>query len=154
MASIKSALKKLQKLGEKRESPLPEVTAEAITNAERRLGLTFPESYKTFLREGREYGLHFEEFLWIGTERDLILTNLEERTEGSLPDCFVSFLSDGYGTQICFDTRERASNNEYPIVEWERGMQKEHLDDGELEPIADDFSSWLVARLDEEQEEL
>ena len=124
-----------------------------IAEVEKQLGVSFPASYKTFLEEGSEYGLHFEEFLWIGTERDLVVINLEERL-ATLPDFLVSFLSDGYGTQICFDTRKMTANLEYPIVEWERGMQKEDLIDSELETVAPDFPSWLITRLEEEQEDL
>lgn len=152
MTTIETAIRKLRKLGEKREEPLPAIPESALRAAESQLGIAFPASYKTFLEEGRDHRLHFEEFLWIGTDRDLVSTNMG--TEGTLPAFFVSFLSDGYGTQICFDTRRRRSDGEYAIVEWERGMQPKDLTDEEPEPVADDLPSWLLERLDEEQEEL
>jgi hypothetical protein len=153
MSSIQTALEKLQKLGEKRQSPLPPPTQSNLTDAEKQLGIIFPPSYQIFLEKGGAYGLHFEELLWIGADPELVATNLAERN-GTLPDCLVSFLSDGYGTQVCFDTRKISPNGEYPIVEWERGMQKEDLFEDELEPVAHDFPSWLIEHLEREQEEL
>ena len=161
MATITQALAKLKKMGEKRDDPLPALDYQAIARVEKKLKCAFPESYRTFLMESREYRLQFEEFLWIGTAKaledfnveDIVSVNLEERTEGALPSFLISFLSDGYGNQVCFDTRHRGVGDEHPIVEWERGTEEEHLTEGEPGAIAKDFPAWLIARLKEEQEE-
>lgn len=161
MATITQALEKLKKLGERRDQPLPALDQQAIARVEKKLKCAFPESYKAFLMQSREYGLKHEEFLWIGTAKaledfyvkDVVSVNHEERTDGTLPSFLVSFLSDGYGTQVCFDTRRRGATGEYLIVEWERGMQEDELAEGEPAPIAQDFPSWLIARLKEEQDQ-
>ncbi len=161
MATIRQALAKLRKLGEQRDPPLPEVDEVKIAAAEKKLACKFPPSYRIFLKESREHGLQFEEFLWIGSRKaldetnaeHLVDVNLEERADGSLPAFLVSFLSDGNGTQICLDTRFPRANGEFPVVEWERGAQLSEADENRIEQAAKDFPTWLVETLEREQEE-
>lgn len=150
---MNEALEKLREFGAQRPSLMPALTESMLADVEKSLGVALPPSYRQFLLGAREYGLHFEEFLWPGTDLDLVAINIEERSVG-LPTFLISFLSDGYGTQICFDTRFTDALGEHRIVEWERGMAEETLIDEELEPIANDFTSWLITMLQHEIEDL
>lgn len=152
MNSIQEALKKLRELGSRRKQPLPAISESLVTDIEKSLGLRFPPSYRKFLMSAREHGLHFEEFLWPGTDRDLVGTNQEEHA-AELPAFLISFLSDGYGTQVCFDIRSSGSDGEFPIVEWERHMLRSEFQSQDLEPVAISFPEWLIETLEHELEE-
>ena len=152
MKTIEEALVKLEECGCRRAIPQSLVDESIMLDVERSLGVRLPPSYKKFLITARDYGLNFEEFLWPGSDRDLITTNREEHA-AELPDFLVSFLSDGYGTQVCFDTRSPDRNGEYPIVEWEREMLKNEVQEQDLEQIASSFPQWLVDTLEFEIEE-
>ncbi len=157
MTDIKEVLCLLKEIGVKRIVPYSIPSQESILEAESKLNIKFPESYKYFIQESTKYTLNFEEFLWLRGERDFLANNLEEKSlDGgiALPWFLVSFLIDGYGTQICFDTRYIDTNGEYPIAEWERHMMEEHLSEREPAVIADNFSAWLRKTLENEKEEL
>jgi SMI1-KNR4 cell-wall len=150
---INRALEKLRNHGCKRNAPLRAISESELTLVERHLNLELPPSYRFFLSHGLTHGLHFEEFLWPETDRDLVTTNLQERSVG-LPNFLLSFLSDGYGTQICFDTRLRDPNDECAVVEWERGMREEHLPTSQATVPAGAFATWIIDTLGRELEEL
>ncbi len=150
MADIEKALEYFKKNGAMRDPAFPKPSMEEVRDAEIKLGIEFPASYKSFLQSASNLTLKYEEFLWLGVNsRDLVEINLQERVmDGglALPDFFVAFWVDGYGTRVCFDTRHPSTDGEFPIVEWEAYMMPDRdLDD--VEAFEQDFPSWLIVTI-------
>jgi hypothetical protein len=113
-------------------TPPPAPTGEAVTRAEAVLGIRFPASFVSFMRESRAMQLPLcAEFYWIGEEglgtSNILAANRREREESSspLPAFLVAFYNDGMGNQVCFDTRHRSEGGEYPIVFWDHELGAE-----------------------------
>ena len=45
-----------------------------------------------------------------------------EQSSSPLPPFLVAFYNDGMGNQVCFDTRTRSSDGEYPVVFWDHEL--------------------------------
>jgi hypothetical protein len=100
--------------------PAPE---DAITAAEEALGVTFPPSYRTFLRTfgGLAIPPHLgvvHEFVGVApAELDVVRRTLLARAERKLADHLVVV---GMGAQyqewFCLDASREAPNGEYPVV--------------------------------------
>ena len=110
-------------------TPLPRPSDEAIVRAETALSIRFPSSFVSFMRETRTMRLPVcARFYWIGDEslgtENIIAANRQEHeeTSSSLPHFLVAFYNDGMGNQVCFDTRHRSDDGEYPIVFWDHEL--------------------------------
>jgi antitoxin YobK len=99
--------------------PAPEA---AISAAEEALGITFPPSYRTFLRTfgGIAIPPHLgivHEFVGVAPEDDVVQKTLSARAERRLADHLVVV---GMGAQFqewfCLDVSREAPNGEYPVV--------------------------------------
>jgi hypothetical protein len=146
---IHLALEKLKLHGCEHDIRRPPLDENELTLIEKILQVTLPPSYRYFLCHAQTHRLHFEEFLWPGTDRDLVATNIEERSTG-LPIFLLSFMSDSYGTQICFDMRHRNADGECPVVEWELGMREDH----QFEYSTANLATWIIKTLEQELVEL
>lgn len=129
-------------------------TDEAIRQAERELGVTFPDGYRAFLRDFGWGGFGFELFgLGPGVPRhlDLIHITLSERTEPfiRIPHHLVPIMNDGGGNHYCLDTASMRGG-ECPVVFWDHELSEDQVPSKD----ADAFASWLDERIDIELEEL
>lgn len=124
--------------------------AEVIADAERRLGVAFPASYRAFLAtlgwiEGANVQVNG---LGDGVPSDLnlILETERERTDlrPFIPTHLISIWNDGTGSHYCLDLA-RARDGDCPVVYWEHEL------DGDQQPetVAKAFEAWLVGRIEE-----
>lgn len=101
-----------------------------IAEAEKALNLIMPPSFTRFMSTIREMRLPLcARFYWIGTAGstgtdDIVRANQVEHEESSspLPSFLVAFYNDGMGNQVCFDTRTRSKDGEYPVVFWDHEL--------------------------------
>ena len=142
-------------------TPPPPPVDEAITRAEGVLGIRFPGSFISFMRESRTMELPLcAEFYWIGEESlgtsNIVAANRREREESvsPLPCYLVAFYNDGMGNQVCFDSRHRSVGGEYPIVFWDHELEAEENvavaervspSPNSAGVIASSFPDWLKA---------
>jgi hypothetical protein len=140
-------------------TPPPPPPDEAVTRAETVLGIRFPGTFISFMRESCSMQLPLcAEFYWIGDESlgtsNIVTANRREREESAspLPAVLVAFYNDGMGNQVCFDSRHRSEDGEYPIVFWDHELgSEENLDAVERASassesagiIASTFPDWL-----------
>ncbi|WP_139488157.1 SMI1/KNR4 family protein [Brevibacillus dissolubilis] len=111
---------------------------EKISNIEKILHITLPESYKWFLKEYGTGGIIGVEILGGGL-RDTptcVRETVEWRGYG-LPEAFVVIENFGAGV-YCLDT-SRMENGECPVVDWDQG-------EGVGSQEYDDFLSFLIDR--------
>lgn len=117
-----------------------EINPSLIDEAEELLGVTFPNSYKYFLKKlgcgdiyGQEfYGIIKADFINSGIP-DAIWITLKKRKDSGLPDYLVIVYFGGDGDYYAIDCRD---SNNAPIVYWEPGASKKS---DKLHKIADDF---------------
>ncbi|MCP3677783.1 MAG: SMI1/KNR4 family protein [Deltaproteobacteria bacterium] len=126
-----------------------------IRDAEEALSLSFPGSYKLFVRQAGTCPLIFDEVFWIGSEgetyRDIVKVKKDTMGDGDLQEFLIPFYADGYGNYVCFDTRKDDAG-EYVVVFWDHEEQlAERLDD--LEVVADNFAAWFIQEVKEQIEE-
>lgn len=124
-----------------------------VADAERSLGVRFPESYRVFLKSFGWGRFGHEEFYGLGSDLpkdlnhlDLVKVTLSERLEFEphMPPHLIPVMADGAGNHFCLDT-SNLLGNESPIVFWDH-------DEGENqdpEVVASSFDRWLVDILDE-----
>ncbi|WP_297030391.1 SMI1/KNR4 family protein [Thermogutta sp.] len=121
-----------------------------IRVAEATLGVSFPESYRAFLRRYGWAVIGFNEFYGLGADvphhLHLIRNTLVERTtmEPRIPHSLVPVLNDGAGNHYCLAT-ERMVNGECPVVFWdhEQGPNQDPITEGES------FAEWIINYLRE-----
>lgn len=124
-----------------------------IADAERSLGVRFPESYRVFLKTFGWGRFGHEEFYGLGTDipedlkhLDLVKVTLSERLqfEPHMPPHLIPVRADGAGNHFCLDTA-KLSNNEAPVVFWD------HDEDEDQDPdvVSSSFDRWLVEILQE-----
>ncbi len=126
---------------------------ELVEMAERALGVRFPPSYGTFLRElgaghvaAREfYGLIDGNFETSSIPNGIWLS-LQEREDSALPDHLVIVYEEGDGSYLAIDTSQPANSNEHPIVTWIPGLSSPG---DELETVARDFGELFRERVEE-----
>jgi hypothetical protein len=116
-----------------------------IMEAERRLGLTFPPSYKYFVEELGTCDIAGYEFIGIFLQRgnkDIIMGSVTEtldaRRDSNLPELYVVFYYDGMGGMFVMDTSRLDEENEAPIYVWQAGDSKPGDD---LEYISPSFGT-------------
>ena len=87
-------------------TPPPPPRDEAVTHAETALGIRFPSSFISFMRESRAMQLPLcARFYWIGQESlgtsNIVAANRREREESAspLPSFLVAFYNDGMATK-------------------------------------------------------
>lgn len=121
-----------------------------IRQCETALGVSFPESYRWFLR-------HFTASEWpdpvYGTQPlmgpDIVTVTLEERgrAQAPLPQPLVPFGPDGNGNHHCLDTAQM-SEGECPVVFWNREAGADQLP----KLTHPTFLHWLEERIEWELE--
>jgi hypothetical protein len=124
-------------------------TREQIAQAEAELEFKFPPDFLIFLEKAGSYAFEYWETYWVGDEslewRNIVKVNRSERENAdlALPAFLVAFHNDGCGNLLCFDTRQRATHGDYPIVFWDHERTAdENLED--MIPVANTFSEWLM----------
>lgn len=152
MATIDKAMKALRENSIDEPDAVPAPTVEQIADAEAKLGITFPPSFRVFLDQGGSYQLPFWETYWVGDRklgaREIVRANKRLRKELELPEFLVAFHDNGGGDQLCFDTRKRDKNGEHPIVYWAHECSvEENLED--LEIVARNFAAWLLTEAED-----
>jgi len=118
-----------------------------VEQAEQRLGVTFPPSYRAFVSElgagdiaGEEfYGVLSEDFENSGVPDGIWMT-LRERDDSGLPNALVVVHSPGDGTLHAIDTSLAGDADEAPVVAWVPGTS---TPDDELEAVAPDFGTFF-----------
>lgn len=119
-----------------------------IKNAEKKLGISFPDSYKVFLKKYGYLGLGGEEIngLW---NSSIIKHTLYQRQQSNnadpFPLSFVPIYNLGNGEIYCLDTDQMNVQNECPVVAWYFGR---------IEKISIDFGEFLLNIITEELENI
>lgn len=152
MGDINAAIAGLRRKSILAAEVVPVPTDSQIRDTEQKLGIKFPPSFLTYLQEANDVQLRYWETYWVGDEslgwRNIVAANEAERdTDAPLPSYLVAFFNNGCGDQLCFDTRHRSSEGEYPIVFWDHELS---VDDNlaDLTVMADDFAEWLQQEVD------
>lgn len=117
-----------------------------ISLAEIKLGLTFPPTYREFLKklgcgdvEGLEfYGIITEDFE-NSSVPDAIWLTLDERKRG-LPVNLIIFYSGGEGSYYALDSNEVDKQGEYPVVMFNQNA-------GPFPKVSNSFGSFLLDEL-------
>jgi hypothetical protein len=114
----------------------PPICDVEISAAERELGVTFPDSYRAFLRRfGAARLAHWEIYgiPWDGLRGDVVVRNqLAPRT---VPDYLVAVAADDAEHAFFLDTSRMSPQGECPVVAIDR--------DGQPVPVAASFLSFL-----------
>ncbi|MER5546137.1 SMI1/KNR4 family protein [Streptomyces sp. NPDC002589] len=112
-----------------------------IAQAERRLGVTFPESYRYFLRELGDCDVAGEEIYGIvvrdGRMLGVVTETLDLRESTGMPSHLVAFRPDGMGGYFTLDTSEMSAEGEAPVYVWGVGAHSAT----ESEYIGTDFGT-------------
>ncbi|MFK4071768.1 SMI1/KNR4 family protein [Streptomyces sp. NPDC029674] len=112
-----------------------------VTEAEQRLGVAFPESYKLFLRELGDCDVAGDEFYGIvrrdGQLLGVVMETLALRESADLPSPLVAFRPDGMGGYFVLDTSRVNPDGEAPVYAWGSGTNSPT----ELDHIGTDFGT-------------
>lgn len=144
--SFQEVLRRLREAGQGRHGR--GVDEQQVAEVERRLGVTLPPAYRSFLREvgwlssaGTDvFGLGED----ISSDRDLRTAAAEARRDG-LPPQALPFARDASGEIYALDTTHTGPY-ESPVYRWRPDASA----DAALEYAGHDFASWLWLRLAEE----
>ncbi|WP_082858507.1 SMI1/KNR4 family protein [Planctomyces sp. SH-PL62] len=119
------------------------VPADAITSAEADLQVSFPPSYRAFLREFGAGHVSSEDIFGLGGPQhsDVVwlAKELRSRTTTRFPRHLVPIRNDGFGNYDCIDTSTVLPNGECPIVEFVHGW-----DGGDNRKLSEDFFHWVM----------
>jgi antitoxin YobK len=115
-----------------------------ILKAEMALGLTFPASYRQFLREfgcgsiaGAEfYGVIDDDFV-NSSVPDAVWLTLDERRASNAPATLVLIGSTGDGGYFGLDCAAENGFGEFPVIEWWN-------DEGEQVLVANNFGEYFL----------
>lgn len=126
--------------GEKPES--------SLSRAERVLSLSFPPTYRLFIKKYGTCSIAGEEFYGIpkveeyekSTVPNGIWNTLKHRRAFHLPEKMILIYDVGDGEKFALDLRQQKSDGEAPVVAWTPGMSKP---EDTLEIIAEDFGTFL-----------
>lgn len=126
---------------------------EAVRDAEVNLGVTFPPSYRVFLKEFGAGGVESEEVVGLGGPDHLDIVKLTKRLrerDNHLPDCLLPLRNDGFGNYDCIHLDLEGDNKERAIVQWNHdgGLNQDY------DVISPSFSSWFESLLVMIEEEL
>jgi hypothetical protein len=134
-------------------TPPPPPSDQSIALAEAVLAIKFPASFISIMREARPMHVPVNAgFYFVSDREGITAANQFEHARGSLPDFMVTFYGDGMSNHLCFDTRRRFPDGEYPIVYWDHELTpKENLAASEHAAgnsesagiVAFSFSEWL-----------
>ena len=126
--------------------PSGPVSEEAITSAERQLGIQFPPQYREFLSAFGSGGVDSEDFIGLGGAEHLDIVKLALRLRSRinpLPSRLLPLRGDGFGNYDCFDINQPTSGGEFAIVQWNH----EAGDEQEYKPLAESFDDWFESIL-------
>lgn len=120
---------------------------EWVAEAERKLGITFPPTYRRFLRELGCGGFRSEEFYGI-VDADLLLgpvpngiwLTLDERQCTQLGPSYFIVQSGGDGNWYAIDTAQRNSEGESPVLLLDVNCHP-------YEVVAEDFGRFFLDRI-------
>ena len=126
--------------GEKSES--------SLSKAEKALCLSFPPSYRLFLKKYGTCAIAGEEFYGITKVEDYerstipngIWNTLDNRKTSNLPEKMILIYDVGDGEKFALDLRQQKPDGEAPVVAWTPGMSEP---EDKLEIIAEDFGTFL-----------
>jgi|ERR1043166_489468 cell wall assembly regulator SMI1 len=124
-------------------------TPEQVAEAERQLRVTFPPTYRGFLREFGWARFSHQELYGLGRDvprhLDLLRNTLSERDgmRPALPPSLVPIMSDGAGNHYCLATSE-VSGGACPVVIWNHELGE----DQQPQVASPTFETWLVDLLD------
>lgn len=131
-------------------------TEDLISSCEASLGVPFPESYKTFLRQ---YGtLTFNGLSFYGISKqglsansapDVKYVTLEARKAGDIDHNMVKVLSSGYGPSFSIETSIKNENGEFTVVETELSFKR----DVSKKIVAYTFAEFLLQEIEASLEE-
>jgi hypothetical protein len=121
-----------------------------IEAAERALGLSFPPTYRRFLRElgcgdiaGEEfYGLVDDDFVDSGIPDGIWLTLKVRQEDSEFPRHLIIVAATGDGGYYAIDTSRRSSEGESPVVMWFPGPPGGHV-----EEVAEDFGAFMLQQI-------
>lgn len=124
-----------------------------IQAAEAALGLSFPPTYRRFLKEkgcgsiaGAEfYGIINDNFINSSVPNGIWLT-LDERKTSNLPTTLILISDTGDGGYYAIDTSRRDNQGESPVIVWFPGFSNVG---GEGEEVAEDFGAFILERIRE-----
>ena len=116
-----------------------------IDDAEAKLSVKFPESYKVFLNLYGWARFASNEFYGLGADvpahLGLVMNTSAERTEmqPTIPQSLVPVLNDGGGNHYCLDT-QGMNDGECPVVFWDHDEGPNQQPSHE----ANSFDDWIV----------
>jgi hypothetical protein len=122
-----------------------------IDAAETALGLSFPPTYRRFLKEigcgdiaGAEfYGLINDNFTNSAVPNGIWLT-LKIRVTGKLPQSLIVVSETGNGGYYAIDRTRQDNEGESPVIVWFPGLS---IVGGKIEQAAEDFGAFILQRL-------
>jgi hypothetical protein len=119
-------------------------TAEEVADAERKLGVLFPETLRSYLVELGYLEFDSVEMYGLGTgvpeHLNLVECTIAERTVlyPNIPTQFIPILNNGSGDHYCLDLRPNAADP--PVVFWNHELGSDQMP----ELVARRFSGWLL----------
>lgn len=126
--------------------------AEIIEAAERKLGCTFPPTYRRFLKEYGAGGFGSDDFYGVidtdfenSSVPDAIWATLTERRQANLPEELIEIFNTGGAEVYCIDLSVSHPDGESPVVSFYPGYSSNSQS---RETIAQDFGSFLLARVE------
>ncbi|MER5257944.1 SMI1/KNR4 family protein [Streptomyces sp. NPDC002855] len=115
-----------------------------MAEAEQRLGVSFPDSYKLFLRELGDCDVAGDEFYGIvmrdGQLLGAVTETLDLRESAGMASSLVAFRPDGMGGYFVLDTSRLNPDSEAPVCAWGSGAHSAT----ELEWIGTDFGTVVL----------
>lgn len=121
-----------------------ERSEEVVAAAEAALQLTFPPTYRRFLRElgvgdiaGREFFGVIDADFDSSASPDVVWVTRQSRERAGLPKSLVVVAELGDGVEVVLDTENARSDGECPAVAWDL----QALPDG---VVAEDFGAFLL----------
>lgn len=128
-------------------------TEEIIRDAEVTLGVTFPPSYRSFLKEFGAGGVDSEEVVGLGGPEHLDIVKLTRRFRERahhLPNNLLPLRNDGFGNYDCIHLDLKGDDEECAIVQWSHEGDSEQ----DCDVISPSFYSWFDSLLVMIEEEL
>lgn len=124
------------------------ITEAAIQDAEQRLGVRFPPSYRRFVEHYGCGGIGPEEFFgltepFISKCPNTAWYTLEVRKYG-LPESMIVVQDAGGDIIYCIDTDQTRDDGEAPVIAWIPGLP---ISEQTLKPVAPTFADFALWRL-------
>lgn len=130
-----------------------EMPESLISAAEQALGVSFPPTYRQFLKKygcgdilGAEfYGLVGNNIFAAGVPNAVWITTDLRKISGMPPSLVVIYAA-GYGPYFAIDCNQKDSSGECPVVQWIPGLSKSS---DTLEIVADSFGDFIFQTLED-----